>query len=131
MSVLQITLLGVGEMLWWNEKIGMWGSEYPTTGEGEEIYFDPEDVHAWTAENGKRYFRIAWERPAAWETPGALKMSQSSIIKGWQIAREGYRQQKINAWIRATYPHHAAESDAFREHINAGGTVSSFHESKA
>ena len=127
---LEPTILGIGDMLWWDAKVGMWASEYPSTGSGTEIYFDPQDVHAWTATDGKRYFRIAWERPAAWETPGALKMSQVSIIKGWQIARDGYRQRKYEDWYRKTYPQHAIEQDELRAHLNAGGTVTSFHQGK-
>lgn len=99
-----------------------------------EIYFDPLDVEVRTVVvDGKhiRIAQIAWWRPAAWEAPGALRMSIKCNVAGWQMAREEYRNRERREWLRRVHPDIAHEGDAFRAHIKSGGSVTSFHALRA
>lgn len=93
-------------------------------------YIYPEDVVIkWL--NGKQVARIGWELPVIWTKEALAACEKVNFLTEWEMARQAFRQEKMDTFLRNNYPDHWTESLQFRAHIASGGSVTSFHQGMA
>lgn len=92
-------------------------------------YFYPDDIVIEIVD-GIRISRVGLELPAIWTDEAINASKKIDFLTGWEIARQAFRKNKIDNWYRETYSERWKENEKFRNWIDEGRTVSSFHKQR-